>query len=61
MLKPGDVCIVLTQQYHKSLHYIHYTFVPDTVLSRYYDVCFIEMLLITIPNLYPYDSQTMEI
>ena len=32
-----------------------------TVDSRYYDICYNEILLITIPNLYPNHSQTIEI
>jgi hypothetical protein len=32
-----------------------------TVDSRYYDFCYNEILLITIPNLYPNHSQTIEI
>jgi hypothetical protein len=32
-----------------------------TVDSRYYDICYNEILLITIPNLYPNQSQTIEI
>ena len=33
----------------------------NTVDSRYYDICYNEVLLITIPNLYPNHSQTIEI
>jgi hypothetical protein len=32
-----------------------------TVDSRYYDTCYNEILLITIPNLYPNHSQSVEI
>jgi hypothetical protein len=32
-----------------------------TVDSRYYDICYNTILLITIPNLYPNHSQTIEI
>ena len=38
-----------------------FLFVAGTVDSRYYDVCYNEILLITIPNLYPNHSQTIEI
>ena len=31
------------------------------VVSYYYDICYSKILLITIPNLYPNRSQTMEI
>jgi len=33
----------------------------NTVDSRYYDFCYNEILLITIPNLYPNHSKTIEI
>jgi hypothetical protein len=32
-----------------------------TLDSRYYNFCYSEILLITIPNLYPNHSQTIEI
>jgi hypothetical protein len=34
---------------------------PFTVDSRYYDICYNEILLIMIPNLYTNHSQTIEI
>jgi hypothetical protein len=42
-------------------YYIFKTIATSTVDSHYYDICYNEILLITIPYLYPNHSQTIEI
>ena len=43
------------------MHTVYYAKYYSTLLSRYYDVCYIEMLLITIPNLSSKHYQIIEI